>query len=92
MGYADTQLLYKNDPTDSRNRRISIILLNEKVAKTSKQQTEITPIITTTVPVTSSALKTTTTPPAVSRQEQKKSLMEPIKWSSLEDLLNSTSL
>jgi len=78
VGYADTQLLYKNDPTDSRNRRISIILLNEKVAKTSKQQTEITPIITTTVPVTSSVLKTTTTPPAVSRQEQKKSLMEPI--------------
>src|SRR5208337_1688725 len=36
VGYADTQLLYKDNPTDSRNRRISIILLQEKVKETPK--------------------------------------------------------
>lgn len=31
VGYADQELLVKEDPKDPRNRRISIILLNEKV-------------------------------------------------------------
>lgn len=31
VGFADTELLYKDNPTDSRNRRISIILLQDKV-------------------------------------------------------------
>ncbi len=36
VGYADTELLYKDKPTDSRNRRISIILLQEKAQETPK--------------------------------------------------------
>lgn len=31
VGYADTELLFKDNPLDARNRRISIIILQEKV-------------------------------------------------------------
>jgi chemotaxis protein MotB len=36
VGFADTELLYKDKPTDSRNRRISIILLQDKVQEPAK--------------------------------------------------------
>ncbi|MBF0505328.1 MAG: OmpA family protein [Nitrospirae bacterium] len=41
VGFADTELLYKNNPTDSRNRRISIILLQEKVQQPPKSEEPI---------------------------------------------------
>ncbi|MBF0559165.1 MAG: OmpA family protein [Nitrospirae bacterium] len=88
VGYADTELLYKNNPTDSRNRRISIILLNDKVAKpkpaavTAPGVTTTAPVTTTmpttTVPTISTTVVTTTIPRSAPGQEQKKSLTEPI--------------
>lgn len=78
VGYADTELLYKNNPTDSRNRRISIILLNEKVSKPSRPSDGTTQVTTTTVLSTSTSTVTTAAPKAASGQEQKRSVVEPI--------------
>ncbi len=67
VGYADTQLLYKDSPTDSRNRRISIIVLNERVPRP---------------PMTVQPAETKAPAPAAEKpaagQEQKKSLFGPL--------------
>jgi len=88
VGYADTQLLYKDNPTDSRNRRISIILLQEKVKETPKpkpvENVETKPVETPqplqTVqpPVVQPSPKPATRTPAPTRQEQNKPLIVPI--------------
>lgn len=43
VGYADTELLIKNNPNDPRNRRISIILLQSKVEQPPKVQEPVQP-------------------------------------------------
>jgi chemotaxis protein MotB len=88
VGYADTQLLFKDNPTDSRNRRISIILLQEKVKETPKpkpvENAETKPVetpqpIQTVQPtVVQPSPKPATRTPAPTRQEQNKSLIVPI--------------
>ena len=84
VGYADTELLFKNNPTDSRNRRISIILMNEKVAQPTKAaEPATTSVLTTTITTTSTSTTSTSTTsiPAAKPspgQEKKKPLMEPI--------------
>lgn len=40
VGYADTELLLKDNPTDPKNRRISIILLQQKAPKLSVQPSQ----------------------------------------------------
>ncbi len=81
VGFADTELLYKNNPTDSRNRRISIILLNEKVEPPKAiGPAETKTSVFTTIPTTSTTTTTTPAPKPATRQEQKKTLVEPI-WS-----------
>src|SRR5208337_1474498 len=87
VGYADTELLYKDNPTDSRNRRISIILLDEKVKVTPKpapvERAETKPEAPQPLqtvqpaPVEPSRKKPTVTP-TPTRQEQNKSLIVPI--------------
>ncbi len=87
VGYADTELLYKDNPTDSRNRRISIILLEQKVKETPKpnpvERAETKPEATQPLqtvqpaPVEPSRKKATGTP-APARQEQNKPLIVPI--------------
>jgi hypothetical protein len=88
VGYADTQLLYKDSPSDSRNRRISIILLQEKVQETPKpkpvESVEIKPNETpqprqTVQPaVVETSPKPAAKTPAPTRQEQNKSIIVPI--------------
>lgn len=43
VGYADTELLIKDNPNDPRNRRISIILLQSKVEQPPKAQESAQP-------------------------------------------------
>ncbi|MDX9714342.1 MAG: OmpA family protein [Dissulfurispiraceae bacterium] len=50
VGYADNQLLIKDKPNDARNRRISIILLHEKM-QPKKSETKPTTADSSAVPV-----------------------------------------
>ena len=88
VGYADTELLYKDNPTDSRNRRISIILLQEKVQEATKpnpvERAEAKPVeapqpLRTVQPaVVEPSRKPAKVTPSPTRQEQNKSLIAPI--------------
>ncbi|HXW68587.1 MAG TPA: flagellar motor protein MotB [Dissulfurispiraceae bacterium] len=87
VGYADTELLYKDNPTDSRNRRISIILLEEKVKEPPKpvpvERIETKPEAPQPVKAVPPAAvkpspKKAPETPAKTRREQNKSLIEPI--------------
>jgi len=51
VGYADTELLIKDNPRDPRNRRISIILLQSRVEQPPKVQEPIQPPAPTAKPV-----------------------------------------
>ncbi len=51
VGYADTELLIKDNPHDPRNRRISIILLQSKVEQPPKVQEPVQPPAPTAKPV-----------------------------------------
>jgi chemotaxis protein MotB len=51
VGYADTELLIKENPNDPRNRRISIILLQSKVEQLPKVQEPAQPPAPTAKPV-----------------------------------------
>jgi chemotaxis protein MotB len=51
VGYADTELLIKENPNDPRNRRISIILLQSKVEQPPKVQEPVQPPAPTAKPV-----------------------------------------
>jgi chemotaxis protein MotB len=87
VGYADTELLYKDNPTDSRNRRISIILLDEKVKEPPKpnpvEKAETKPeapqpLQTVQPAPVEPTRKNAAATPAPTRQEQNKSLIVPI--------------
>jgi len=87
-GYADTELLYKDNPTDSRNRRISIILLQEKVQEPPKPnpvESAATKPVEPPQPLQSAqpavaepSRKAATVTPAPTQQGQNKPLIVPI--------------
>ncbi len=91
VGFADTELLYKDNPMDSRNRRISIILLQEKVqqppgseALQTAQPEPVTPRPEPQPKPTqpAQAAQPSQKPAAVKpapTQEQKKSVIEPFR-------------
>src|SRR5208283_4386769 len=87
VGYADTELLYKDKPTDSRNRRISIILLEEKVAQPpiavepaqGKAAEAPQPLQKASTTANTPAASTTPAPKPSTRQEQNKSFIVPIE-------------
>ncbi len=93
VGYAATELLYKDKPTDSRNRRISIILLQEKAQETPIpkpepiERAETKPVQTqpiqkaptpTIAPAPTTAPAPKPAPNPATRQEQNKSFIMPI--------------
>ncbi len=82
VGYADTELLIKDDPHDPRNRRISIILLQSKVEQPPKVQEPVQPPAAPTAmqppqPSQLEDVKKTQVEKPAAKQEQKKDTAKP---------------
>lgn len=84
VGYADTELLIKDNPNDPRNRRISIILLQSKVEQPSKVQEPLQPPAPAPKPVQPlppqaqpEEVKKPQVEKPVPKQEQKKAAQKP---------------